>query len=224
MEYIAVYIKKDFLTTLSVGEMKALFQLLRVQNSLNYHMVKLTESHKDGKNLHSVFQQIEETFIIASMIKEAIKDLFGKGKCLDTLGNLIHTPSIISEQHSLGRYYDDFKTEVNLKFLEMVRNDFSFHFKKSIYDKQITDGTATDDMLLSVSLDETNRSIIYMNPTNAMLDQVRRFFEVHNINPFPVEKYLFDVVYNETIRLYQFVNRFISEVLKGHAYKKKKEF
>jgi len=219
-EYISAFLKKEFLSSLSAKELKALSQLFRVQNSLTYHMVKLTESHKGKKTLLSVFQQVEETFILASMIREAMKELFGAGKCLGILENRVTSSSIVSALRAKETYYSGYKSEINLKFLGMIRNEFSFHLKKSIYDGNITDGDAKDDMHILVSFDETNGSIVYVPPVNAALFQVEKFVKEHGISESP-EAYLFDCVHGETIELFQFVNSFVADVIKGNVYKKK---
>jgi hypothetical protein len=183
-------------------------------------MAKLIESHKDRKPLLSAFQQIEETFILASMIREAMKELFGAGNCLGILEKRITSPSIVSTLRAKETYYSGYKTEINLKFLDMIRNEFSFHLKKSIYDGNITDGDAKDDMHICVSLDRTNRSIVYVPPVKAALFKVDKFVKEHGIPEDP-ETYLFDCVHDETIGLFQFVNSFVADVIKGNAYKKK---
>jgi len=183
-------------------------------------MGKLIESHKGKKTLLSVFQQVEETFILASMIREAMKELFGPGKCLCILEKKVTSSGIVSALRAKKTYYSGYKSEINLKFLDMIRNEFSFHLKKSIYDGNITDGDAKDDLHILVSLDETNASIVYIPPVNAALFQVEKFVKEHGISE-PPETYLFDCVHDETIGLFKFVNSFVADLIKGNVYNKK---
>jgi hypothetical protein len=222
-EYISAYLKKDFLSSLSADESKSLCQLFRVQNALTYHMTQLTESHKDQKTLLTVYQEIEETFILASLIREAMKQLFGNGKCLAILENHIESTSVIEDLRSKEAYYAGYKTEINLIFLDMIRNEFSFHFKKSIYDENIRDGVAKEDMHILVSLDETHKGTVYVPSINAALFQVERFVNENNITEAP-DNYLYNCVYNETLSLFNFVGTFVREVVKGHCYKKIESF
>jgi len=222
-EYISAYLKKDFVTSLSAEEMKAIFQLLRVQNSLTYHLLRLVETHEGERTIVSGFQQVEETFIIASVIREAMKELFGSGRAFHTLKGRIMVVEVATKLTSLEAYYLRFKTEVNLLFLDMIRNQFSFHFKKDIYEGNIIDGTATTDMQISISLGEKNQNIVYVAPVNSAFFQVVQFIKKHNIASQP-DKYLFDTVYYEAISLYEFINAFVADIVKGNAFKKTESY
>ena len=220
-EYIVFYLKKEFLNSVSVEELKALFQLLRVQNSLTYHMTKLTECHTAQKTVLSDFQEIEETFILASNIREAMKQLFGDGNCLGLLENRVTSSGVVTALRAKETYYAGYKTELNLRFLDMIRNQFSFHLKKSIYDGNITDGDAKQDIHIAMSLDETRgSSIVYLPPVKSAIDQVATFVKENNISETP-DEYLFNCVQHETLGLFEFVNTFVAEVVNGNLYTKK---
>jgi hypothetical protein len=215
VKYIAVYIEREFLDQLSREEFIALSQIFRVQNSLGYHLVKLVEASKEVPSIISTFQQIEETFLIASTIRESMKALFSRSGALYVLEKRLNEASVHTELCELKDYYAKFGTEPRLKFLDMIRNDFSYHFKDTIYKDAVSDGPATQALRICVGLDDRNENICYQPPVDCALNQVGLFVDKHKITEAP-DQYLFNTVNDEATRLYQFLNQFLASILHGH--------
>ena len=223
MEYISLYAKKEFLSDLSKQELKAVFQLFRIMNSFNYNINKIKEIQSREKSLHNIFYLLEETFTLAALIKESMKVVFKENSAASRILPRITDREILSLYSQRKAYYDTFETNVDLKFIEKIRNDFAFHFKEEIYDGQIGDGKTVDDLHIAVSFSEKNGDILYLNPTNSILDQIRRYLEKNKIDRMP-EKYLYDVVSEVGIDIYTLVNKLLREIFKNNAYKKMEEF
>jgi hypothetical protein len=218
VKYLTAYIERDFIDQLSKKEFIALSQIFRVLNSLSYHMVKLVEAHKRVRNLISVYQQIEETLLIASVIRESMKALFGPHGALYVLDKRLNEASIRTELSALIDYYAKYEIEPRLKFLDMIRNKFSYHFDDKIFHDFISDGPATQDLRISAGLDARNENMLYLLPVDWGLAQIGRFIDEHKIAEAP-DRYLFNTVHDEAMRLYEFLNHFVASILRGHGKK-----
>ena len=78
-------------------------------------------------------------------------------------------------------------------------------------------------MQISISLGEKNQNIVYVTPVNSAFFQVVQFIKKHNIASQP-DKYLFDTVYYEATSLYEFINAFVADIVKGNAFKKTESY
>jgi hypothetical protein len=223
MKYYTLTAKGELFSKLNVNETRNLLQLLRILNALRYHMNLLKKYSTNRLTIYSTYNKLEETYILASIIKESIKELFGNGKVIDDLSNIITDNSIKCACNDKKKYYDQYKTNTDLMFLDYLRNTFSFHFSKEIYDDIISDGENKKDVIVGISKSYKNGDMFYSIINDIMLMKIEEYIHKHNIDK-KVEEYLFDVVYGEAISIYKFTNKVAASICKGYMKKIKTAF
>jgi hypothetical protein len=223
MKYYTLIAKKELLSMLSIDETKSLLQVFRIINALNYHMNLLKKYETGRKTMYSAYNKLEETYILASTIKESIKVLFGDGKVIFNLDNKITDENLRKTCIERKNYYDLYKTDKNLKFLEYIRNTFSYHFSSDIYNDTVTEGESKENKVIGITRSYKNGDMFYSILVDIMIKKIEKYLSENKIN-MEVENYLYSVVYKEAVDIYKLANSLAANICRGNTEKRKDVF
>jgi hypothetical protein len=218
MKPIGLYVKAEFLSRLSREELILLYQAFRIINSLEiwqrfHHVVS-----KEANGLFEFRNRIELHFMLISLYKEATKEF-----CNSLADGLLSMNLSVALGQRISEYkawLDNWRQDAYLQVVDRIRNCVRFHMRSSIYDTSVTDGNASDDLLIGYAVGERYIDFLYTEPYTHELSYIAEIVP-ESIAPGQ-DKILW--ILNRSLKE---VNTFLAllrdsvrEILKGNTYKK----
>lgn len=189
---------------------------MRVLNAIIYHLRNYERNQLEKDNIYRTYANLEEGYILASVIREGINALFGKEYRIKKIIPLIKDVNLVKEIIERKKYYDNYKSELSLRCIFKIRNDYSFHLKESIYIDSINEGIAKNDLRVAVSLTNMNRDIIYQPPSDCILNDMHLFLQ-NNGEEDSIE-YLYKTINMEANSIYELLNNVLNAVIGANSY------
>ncbi len=217
MKNFGLYLKKEYLTSLSKKQLKLLMQEIRILNSLEFWL-RLRIMLKDEKsNIFSTRNTIELVFTTISVFNEAIKEYTNK-----------MVPDLLKENLSqelkekiveTKNRFDNYKNDDFLKVVHMIRNSIVFHMSSSVYDEFIGEGVAKEDMLLGIGLSEKIIDFCYVEQYTFIFNKIVKEIP-KNIDPIDFLDWINDNSISEINIFLKHIRFILKEQIKGQGYRK----
>ena len=182
------------------------YQLLRISNTLNYHLHLLNEYINIDEKMR-LYVLIEESCIVLSTIQESMKILFSD-KSKEIINEIITNEKEKIKYQNLFDYYGRYKIEKNLIIMEHIRSNLQFHLSNSIYKDVIKEGQQEKDILLCDVCDNNFSKIIFFPPLNISINSIECIMKANGIEGDVIINVI-ELVNNETNRIYNFVYQLI---------------
>jgi hypothetical protein len=198
-----IKINKEWMTSSEKKSIVMFYQLLRISNALYYHVKLLNNYHLEKDDKKGLYAIVEETCILLSIIKEAMKYLFSDNAYI-TFRKLTHSEEITEKYNVLKSYYDNYKTEPNLIIMDHIRNNIQYHFKDYIYNKLIIDGEQVNDIPLCEISENNFVGTMFYPPLNISIDEINRIMNQCGKEGNPITIFI-QITNDETSKLYDFI-------------------
>jgi hypothetical protein len=215
--HIEIYLTKVGQNNLTKREMIAVMQLLRITNTLRFHMTLLLHTKDEKDNLFRIRSQVEIYSILASSFKEATKEFYNNlFKVLGSLSDEEELKKSLSEYDSKTRNYKD--DEV-LLIIDYIRHNFSFHIKSVLFDHYIIEGDAKEDMLIGIAKSEKIGDWCFLKAYDALIFQVSAMAK-SLMDKSKIADWLFDNILREADYFCDLLEKLAGSILKKYSVKR----
>jgi hypothetical protein len=215
---IDIYLKKESLREITPNELIAFTQITRIIASLRFWMSSLGKINKDEDKIFKIRDQMELFYVLISMLKEAKKTYFKeiekqiKDKYITN--DIERDLKVIRSEFNKGK-----KNQKGFNFLmQNIRDNISFHYKKSIYRDIVTNEHPSEDLRVAIAKSEKIIDCLYLLPYDTILTYIGNL--VPEENKDNALDWLFDEATRNTHKFASILERIAGNFIKTNGYKK----
>jgi hypothetical protein len=213
-KYRNVYLTIKGQNELSKNQFIAFCQILRIVESLRFHMSLMILIDGETEEIYRLRNQFEIYASIASKYKEAIKEIFNNQYA--EIIKLIRNESLIHEWKKYKKKIDNYKSDIVQKIFDELRNVYSFHMRDVLFRPYVNDNKATEKQLIITSRSNMIIDTIYLPGYDAVFNVLGDITK-DIVEPKKMINFVFKHTRDEVDILCKLCEKTIKDIMKGRT-------